>query len=401
MSADILTLNAGSSSLKFSLFRDRADAGLDLVLSGGVERIGDRPAIKAKRADGLPIDTADLPPQASSGDDGALRQVLDLIGRAAPGVTIEVIGHRVVHGGIAFETPVIVEQQVLDALAQLEPFAPLHQPHNLTGIRSAGEAFPGALQVACFDTSFHRNHPWVNDVFALPMEYYDKGVRRYGFHGLSYEYISGYLKETAPLLHAGRVVVAHLGNGSSMCAILNGRSVGSTMGFSALDGLPMGTRSGQLDPGVLLYLMQEGMGHHEISDLLYTRSGLLGLSGLSNDMRTLEASGDARAARAIDYYVFRVRRELGALAAVLGGLDAVVFTGGIGEHSARVRRSVCEGLGWLGIEIDAHENDQHARVISTDLSRVRVLVIPTNEELVIARAASALARARPTKDTGR
>ncbi|MEO1000102.1 MAG: acetate/propionate family kinase, partial [Pseudomonadota bacterium] len=287
--------------------------------------------------------------------------------------------------------PVVLDDAVIAELSRFSPFAPLHQPHNLAGVAAARAAFPGTLQVACFDTAFHRGHPWVNDVFALPRDFYDRGVRRYGFHGLSYEFIANRLAHLAPTLHAGRVVVAHLGNGASMCAMQGGRSVGSTMGFSALDGLPMGTRCGQLDPGVILYLLsQEGMTPDEIADLLYTRSGLLGLSGLSNDMRRLEAAGTREAGEAIDYFVFRIRRELGALAAVLGGLDALVFTGGIGEHSAMVRERVCEGMGWFGIELDRAANAAAETVISTALGRVRVMVVPTDEEFVIARAAEAL-----------
>ncbi|MGL5447982.1 MAG: acetate/propionate family kinase, partial [Rhabdaerophilum sp.] len=245
-------------------------------------------------------------------------------------------------------------------------------------------------QIACFDTAFHRNHPWVNDTFALPRALYDEGVRRYGFHGLSYEYIAAELARIAPSLSKGRVIVAHLGNGASMCALHDGRSVASTMGFSALDGLPMGTRCGQLDPGVLLYLMdQKGMTAEQISDLLYRQSGLLGLSGLSNDMRTLEAAAKPEAAQAIDYFVFRCQREVGAMAAALGGIDALVFCGGIGENSRLIRSRICERLDWMGIEIDHARNAANAQVISSELARATVLVIPTNEEIVIARAARA------------
>ena len=288
----------------------------------------------------------------------------------------------------------VVDDAVLAKLDRLSPFAPLHQPHNLAGIRAAQAAFVDAVQIACFDTAFHRNHPFVNDTFALPMRYYEKGVRRYGFNGLSYDYIAGHMADAFPDLHDGRVVVAHLGNGASMCGMRAGQSVCSTMGFSALDGLPMGTRSGQLDPGVLLYLMeQEQMSASEISDLLYKQSGLLGLSGLSNDMRRLEASGTDAAERAIAYFTFRIRHELGALAAVLGGLDAVVFTGGIGENSCRVRAEVCNGFGWMGLTFDDAANAEDATEISTAGSVVKALVIPTNEELVIARAAAAAAAA--------
>jgi acetate kinase len=284
-----------------------------------------------------------------------------------------------------------VDEALLVELERLSPFAPLHQPHNLAGIRAATAAFPGVSQVACFDTAFHRSHPFVNDVFALPRALYDEGVRRYGFHGLSYEYIAGELARIAPGLAEGRIVVAHLGNGASMCAMQKGRSVASTMGFSALDGLPMGTRCGQLDPGVLLYLMdQKGMSAAQISDLLYKQSGLLGLSGLSNDMRTLEAAGTPEAAQAIDYFVFRCQREVGAMAAALGGIDALVFCGGIGENSRLVRARICERMAWMGIEIDHTRNAANAAVISSDLARTTVMVMPTNEELVFARAARAL-----------
>ncbi|MGF1658616.1 MAG: acetate/propionate family kinase [Rubrimonas sp.] len=381
-----LTLNAGSSSIKFGLF-DIAGAAPAPLMTGLVENIGGAARMKAefgaeKRAQEL-SGAADHP--------GALGEILSLVRTEFPQARIEAVGHRVVHGGPAHGEPALLTATLLAELAKLEPFAPLHQPHNLAGVRAAMAAFPDAAQIACFDTAFHRNHPWVNDVFALPREFYDKGVRRYGFHGLSYDYVSGELARIAPHLHAGRVIVAHLGNGASMCALQGGRSVGSTMGFSALDGLPMGTRCGQLDPGVLLYLMeQEGMDARAISDLLYKRSGLLGLSGLSNDMRALEASDTPEAAQAIDYFVFRIRRELGALAAVLGGLDALVFCGGIGENARRIRERICEGMGWIGLEIDHAANAANATVISAELSRVRALVIPTDEEIVIARAAQRL-----------
>ena len=385
-----LTFNAGSSSLKFGLFKLGAEPVE--TASGQVERIGsDQPRLVLRSALGETLEDRALPEDAGRDHSGAVAQVLDSLGQGFPDAKIDVVGHRVVHGGPVFAEPVTVDDDVIAQLTRYVPFAPLHQPHNLAGIHAARAAFPAALQVACFDTGFHRNHPWVNDVFALPRRFYDQGVRRYGFHGLSYEYIEGEMARIAPHLHDGRVVVAHLGNGASMCGMLRGRSVVSTMGFSALDGLPMGTRSGQVDPGVLLYLMgQEGMSADEISDLLYTQSGLLGLSGLSNDMRTLEAAGTPQAEQAIDYFVFRVRRELGALSAVLEGLDAVVFTGGIGEHSSLIRGRVCEGLKWLGLELDRGLNARGAQLISTDLSRVRVMVIPTNEEIVIARAASRL-----------
>jgi len=263
------------------------------------------------------------------------------------------VGHRITHGGIDFVAPTELTPSVLEKLEALAPLAPLHQPHNLKGVQAAKEAFPDAVQIGCFDTAFHRGHPWVNDTFGLPRKYYDKGVRRYGFHGLSYEYITSELVRTEPKLADGRVVVAHLGNGASMCAIRDEHSVASTMGFSALDGLPMGTRCGQLDPGVMLYLMEaEGMSASEISHMLYRESGLKGLSGMSNDMRALQASDTPEARQAIEYYVYRIRREIGAMAAVLGGIDGLVFCGGIGENSGPIRSKVCDGMEWLGIDLD-------------------------------------------------
>jgi len=389
----ILTLNAGSSSLKFGVFS--ADAEPTERLSGAVERIGSEAILHLVPGEGQPVERV-LGADGAPDHDAAVNVMLEAIGDLADVQDIAAVGHRIVHGGPTFTDPVEIDAAVLVEIERLTPFAPLHQPHNLAGIRAAKARFPDALQVACFDTAFHRNHPWVNDVFALPREFYEKGVRRYGFHGLSYEYISGEIKRIAPHLHAGRVVVAHLGNGASMCAMLDGRSVSSTMGFSALDGLPMGTRSGQLDPGVVLFLMeQEGMSAAEISDLLYRRSGLLGLSGISNDMRTLLEAGTRTAEEAIDYYVFRVRRELGAAAAALGGLDALVFCGGVGERSVPIRARICDGLQWLGIELDHGRNAEGAMIVSAELSRARILVIPTREEQVIARAAAAKLAARP------
>ncbi|MEX0329332.1 MAG: acetate/propionate family kinase [Ruegeria sp.] len=385
----VITLNAGSSSLKFGLFKLGVNDPA-LVCSGLVDRIGMPDAqVEAETADGNHV-TDDAPgPIADQAE--ALERALNMLERHFPEMDVSAVGHRIVHGGAEIDTPQPLTPQMLKALEKFSPFAPLHQPHNISGSRAAMERFPDAAQIACFDTAFHRSHPWVNDVFALPREFYDKGVRRYGFHGVSYDYISGHLAETAPLLHAGRVVVAHLGNGASMCAMVNGRSVGSTMGFSALDGLPMGTRCGQLDPGVVLYLMdQEGMSADEIADLLYNKSGLLGLSGMGNDMRVLEQADTRESRQAINYFTFRIRRELGALTAVLGGLDAVVFTGGIGENSRLIRDRVCGDMGWFGIELDPDANADNSRIISTDLSRVCVMVIPTNEELVIARAAADL-----------
>ena len=381
----VLTLNAGSSSLKFAVYTSDSDHPL---VTGLVDRIGTNATLKLKDQRGF-----DLPTKTDglTTHQEALTTVLSAIEPELDGQSIDIVGHRVVHGGLWYDAPVMVTDEVLERLTTLEPFAPLHQPHNLSGIKAAKAAFPNAPQIACFDTAFHRHHPYVNDTFAIPRAYYDKGVRRYGFHGLSYDYIAGELRRIAPTIVQGRVVVAHLGNGASMCAIQDGKSVASTMGFSALDGLPMGTRCGQLDAGVVLYLMdQEGLSATDISDMLYKKSGLLGLSDLSNDMRTLEASDSLEARQAIDYFVFRIQRELGGMAAAMGGIDALVFCGGIGENSAFIRDRVCERTAWMGIEIDHSRNDAHARVISTEMSRTTVMVIPTNEELVIARAAREL-----------
>ena len=379
----ILTLNSGSSSVKFAVFQ--AGSEPNEKLRGQIEGLGALPRLKAERG-GEPIADQVFPRHEIADHASALTAVLDFLGAHMGGAEITAVGHRIVHGGTEYTGPVILNDQRLDDLARLNPLAPLHQPHNVSGVRAAMRAFPNALQVACFDTAFHRSHPWVDDTYALPRELYREGVRRYGFHGLSYEYVTGKLFEIAPHHAAGRVVVTHLGNGASMCAIRDGQSVGSTMGFTALDGLPMGSRCGQLDPGVVLYLMsQKGMTADEIEDLLYRRSGLKGLSGLSQDMRELEAARTPEAMGAIDYFVFRVRREIGAMTAILSGLDALVFCGGIGEHAWSVRERVCQGFEWIGIELDEMRNRAGVTVISSDRSRVRVLVVPTNEELMIAR----------------
>ncbi len=387
MSGLTLTLNAGSSSLKFALF---PEAGETPMATGMVDSIGADATLKLRDGESNELDASRT--SGFADHTQALDGVLGALGASFPGLSITAVGHRVVHGGPDFAVPVVIDDTNLARLETFSPFAPLHQPHNLAGIYAAAAAFPDAVQVACFDTAFHRSHPFVNDTFALPRDYFEKGVRRYGFHGLSYEYIAGALAEKAPLLASGRVVVAHLGNGASMCAMQDGRSIASTMGFSALDGLPMGTRCGQIDPGVLLYLMdQEGMDAKAISDLLYKQSGLLGLSGISHDMRTLEASDVPEARQAIDYFVYRIQREIAGMAAALGGIDALVFCAGIGENSRLIRARVCERLEWMGIEIDHQRNASNGPLISSDLSRTQVLVLPTNEELVIARAARRLA----------
>jgi acetate kinase len=386
MSRHVVTLNAGSSSIKFALFELDGRDPVALAI-GLVEMLGEQRRIKVHDGNGAPIHE-DAWPDAGGAPfhTEALRRVLAWRLGAFPDANVVAAGHRVVHGGVHYDSPVLVTDEVLRYLETLVPLAPLHQPHNIAGILAAREAWPHVHQVACFDTAFHRAHPFVNDVFALPRRFYDEGVRRYGFHGLSYEYITEKLRQVAPLHAAGRVVIAHLGNGASMCAIRDGQSVASSMGFTALDGLPMGTRCGQLDPGVVLYLMQEKkMSAEAITDLLYRESGLKGLSGISHDMRELEASDRPEALQAIEYFVFRIRRELGGLAAVLKGLDAMVFCGGIGEHAWQVRERVLEGMEWIGIELDRTANQANAQVISSERSRVRVFVIPTNEEAMIAR----------------
>ena len=389
----ILTLNAGSSSIKFALFA--SGPTLDECVRGQIEGLGSAPQLQAEQAGKTiadeRLDAGEVVDQAS-----ALAVVLRFLEHTAGQVTVAAVGHRVVHGGVDFSESVVLDEERFKALERLNPLAPLHQPYNLSGVRAAQSAFPDAAQVACFDTAFHRAHPWVSDTYALPREFYQQGIRRYGFHGLSYEYVIDRLKQVAPFHEAGRVVVMHLGNGASMCAIRGGQSVGSSMGLTALDGLPMGTRCGQLDPGVVLYLIQErGMTPAEVQDLLYHRSGLKGLSGLSHDMRELEAAGTAEAMQAIDYFAFRIRRELGSMAAILSGLDAVVFSGGIGENAWRVRERVCAGFEWLGIEMDHARNRAGDMVISSDRSRIRVLVIKTNEELMIARHTARLLSRSP------
>jgi len=377
----ILVLNSGSSSIKYTLYAGRSE-----LLTGQISGLGAAPHITLHS---LVSDTGiDRPLSADEGSShgAALGALLPVLESELGGRRVDAVGHRVVHGGVTHTAPLRITADVMADLRSLEPLAPLHQPHNLAGIEAARDAFPDALQTACFDTAFHRKHPWVNDTFALPRPLYDEGVRRYGFHGLSYEFICSHLKATRPEAYEGRVIVAHLGNGASMCAIRDGQSIGSTMGFTALDGLPMGTRCGQLDPGVVLYLLTtKGMSPDEVSDLLYKKSGLKGLSGISQDMRTLTESDDPRAAQAIDYFVFRIRRELGAMAAVLGGLDTLVFTGGIGENAALIRERVCAGQDWLGLAIDTAKNENRDEDISAAGSQIQVLVIPTNEEEMIRR----------------
>ena len=380
----LLILNAGSSSLKFSLF-DLAAGSLIDCLRGQIDGLGADVRFKAKFADGSPAESVDL-------DDGAYRNAGDALGflwtwldNALATRRLVAVGHRVVHGGTQFSLPVSIDDAVLDALAGLVPLAPLHQPHNLAPIRRLMSTHPQLPQVACFDTAFHRTQPIEAELFALPRAYYDEGIRRYGFHGLSYEFIARRLSELSPRAANGRTVVAHLGSGVSMCALQQGRSIATTMGFTALDGCPMGTRTGNLDPGVVLYLARErGLSLDAIEDLLYKRSGLLGLSGVSSDMRELETSTEPGARLAIDYFVYRLAREVASLASALGGLDALVFTAGIGENSAMIRSELCQRLRWLGLELDAAANASGELCLTLPGSRVEAWRIPTDEERMIA-----------------
>jgi acetate kinase len=385
----ILVVNAGSSSLKFQIF-EMTDAGLKRCIRGQIDGIGSRPRLVASGADGAVLvdrryatETVDHLPAAIA-EARTWLQTLE-------GFTLRAIGHRVVHGGPNFAKPILIDHDVLDTLATFQELAPLHQPNNLAPIRLAMEINPDVPQVACFDTAFHRGHAPHTDCYALPSTYYEHGVRRYGFHGLSYEYIAERLAEVAPDIAGGRIIVAHIGSGASMCALKEARSVETTMGFTALDGLPMSTRPGQMDPGVVLYLIdQKGMTVSEVTNLLYRSSGLKGLSDISGDMRDLLSSDDARAAFAIDHFVHRCALSAGMLAAALGGLDAFVFTAGVGENSAPIRARISERLAWLGAELDAAANEAGQTVISTPASRVALCVLPTDEELMIARHTLAL-----------
>ena len=385
MSNAIVVLNAGSSSIKFSLFIDHGET-LKADVRGQIEGLYTAARFVSKTPDGAVKAEKSWPAGLNLGHDGALDHLIGHLRSELPGDRLIGLGHRVVHGGMAYTQPVQVDEAVLKVLETFIPLAPLHQPHNLAPIRRALERAPELPQVACFDTSFHRTQPDVAQMFALPAELREGGVLRYGFHGLSYEYIASILPDIDPKAAQGRSVVLHLGNGASMCALEAGRSLASTMGFTAVEGLPMGTRSGSLDPGVILYLMdQRGMDARAIEHLIYTQSGLLGVSGISSDMRTLLSSENPQAKLAVDLFLYRIRRELGSLAAALGGLDTIVFTGGIGENAPVIRSRVCRDAAWLGVDIDETANTTGRRCISTGSSRVAVWVIPTNEELMIAR----------------
>lgn len=384
----IAVLNAGSSSIKFALY-DQGLAGA-LLFRGQVERIGQTPRLEAKDAAGKVVTERNWP-EGKLDHEAATTEIIALGRELLHGRPVVAFGHRVVHGGTEFSAPVLIDDKVLAKLAELVPLAPLHQPHNLAPIRAIARVSPHLPQVACFDTGFHRSQPALAQVFALPREITAAGVRRYGFHGLSYDYIVARLKETEPELAHARLVIAHLGNGASLCAVRGGRSVASTMGFTAVDGLMMGTRSGALDPGVLLYLMQErGFDAADIEDLLYRRSGLLGVSGLASDMRTLRQSRAPEATEAIALFIYRIVREIGSMVAALGGLDALIFTAGIGEHDAATRAEVVSGCAWLGLTLDEARNQDGRGRISSEASRVSAWVVPTDEERMISRYTSEL-----------
>jgi acetate kinase len=389
----ILVLNAGSSSIKFCVFRL---AGRELLrdLRGQVSGLGTTPKFLMRRNDATLIDR----PLAGSPmtHAAALDTLLTSLEEHLEGARIVGVGHRVVHGGLEYMAPTVLTEDVVARLERYVPLAPLHQPHNLAAIREMLERLPGIAEVACFDTAFHRTIPEVAQLFALPPRFARAGIRRYGFHGLSYEFVASRLPALDARAASGRTVVFHLGNGASMCAMLGGRSVATTMGFTALEGLPMGTRCGSLDPGVLLFLMDElGLEPREIEQLIYHESGLLGMSGVSSDVRELLASPDPAAAAALDVFVYRAGRELGSLAAALGGLDAIVFTAGIGENAAEIRARICRAAAWLGVELDEVANARHGPRISSAGSKVLAYVVPTDEESMIARhVARIIAEAR-------
>jgi acetate kinase len=380
----LVVINAGSSSIKFSLLTGRSSDALAGIAHGEIEGIATAPHFFARDQQGRPLVEQLWDPRTAY--DDLLDQLMAWIERHLGPNRLAAAGHRVAHGGSAYIAPQLVTPAVLADLRALAPLAPLHQPHNLAPIDAFARRHPGLPQVACFDTAFHASSPRISRLYGLPEALTAEGIWRFGFHGLSYEYIAGELPKREPRALAGRVIAAHLGSGASLCAMIGGQSVASTMGFSALDGLPMGTRCGALDPGVVLYLLQEkGMSAKAIETLLYQQSGLLGVSGISSDVRELLASSDARAREAIELFVYRCAREIGSLAAAAGGLDALVFTAGIGEHAPQIRAGICAQSAWLGIRLDPAANDAGGPRISSAASPVSVWVIPTNEELMVAR----------------
>lgn len=386
----ILILNAGSSSLKFSVYSPAKDKSWQPVTRGQVDGIGTAPVLIAKDADGKQIANQKLDSTVKDAHK-ALEVLAAWLRTQFTNAKVLGVGHRVVHGGTKYFRPTLVTNQVLADLKKLIPLAPLHQPFNLAAIEAVFQRLPDVPQVACFDTGFHRDHNEVVELIPLSKEIRQQGVQRYGFHGISYEYISSALPQVAPAIAEGRVIVAHLGSGASLCAMKNGKSVDSTMGFTAMDGLCMGTRPGSLDPGVVLYLFQTlGLSAKEAETMLYKKSGLLGISGISNDMRILLERSEPEAKLAVDYFIYRIAKEIGALTAVLGGLDALVFTAGIGENSPVIRQRICKASSWLGIELDDDANGRKEACISKPHSKVSAWVIPTDEELMIAKHMSGL-----------
>jgi acetate kinase len=380
-----LVLNAGSSSLKFCVYWRSEVEDWCLESRGQIEGVGTSPRISARDAAGEILIDQKLDAKVCDGFN-ALETLAAWLSFMYGDGQVVGVGHRVVHGGTQYARPTVVTPEVLAELYRLVPLAPLHQPYNLAAIEAVSERFPDVPQVACFDTSFHRSQSRVAKLIPLPREVCGSEVQRYGFHGLSYEYVASVLPRVAPEIAGGRVIVAHLGSGASLCALKDGKSVDSTLGFTTLDGLCMGTRPGAVDPGVILYLFQSlGLSPKEVETILYSSSGLLGISGISSDMRDLLASSEPEARLAVDYFVYRAVKDIGALAAVLSGIDGLVFTAGIGENSAEIRRRICESSAWLGIELDTEANARKGPKISGSASRVSVWVIPTNEELMIAR----------------
>ena len=380
-----LVLNAGSSSLKFCVFERSATEDWHLESRGQIEGIGTAPRITARDADAQALVDRQLDGKVRTQRD-ALEALAGWLRSMYGGARVLGVGHRVVHGGSRFKGPTIITPEVLAELHRLAPLAPLHQPHNLAAIEAVSQRLPDVPQVACFDTSFHRTQPPVAELIPLPAEIRRTGVQRYGFHGLSYEYIATVLPQVAPEIAGARVIIAHLGSGASLCALKAGQSVDSSLGFTALDGLCMGTRPGSLDPGVVLYLFHDlGLTAKDVATTLYKKSGLLGISGISSDMRDLLESQEPDARLAVDYFIYRAAKEIGAMAAALGGVDGLVFTAGIGENSPEIRRRICESSAWLGIELDSAANTRKQTRISTANSRISVWVVPTNEELMIAR----------------
>jgi len=386
MPGTILVLNAGSSSIKVGVFGPGGADGPERLLAGQVEGIGTRPHAMAKTGRGAVVLDQHWPEGEGPVDhEEALALILRGLTKDDRDWQPVAVGHRVVHGGPHFSAPAVFDADVRRQLEELVPLAPLHQPHNLKGIAAATAAFPKAVQIACFDTAFHRTHPWVADTYALPRKYYADGIRRYGFHGLSYDFVARAMRRLAPSVAAGRMVVAHLGNGASLCAIRDGKAVDTTMGFTPLDGLPMGTRCGQIDPGVLLHLlMHAGLTSEELTTLLYHQSGLLGMSGLSSDMRDLLNAATPAAADAVDYFVYHVTRAVASMTAALGGLDGLVFTAGIGEHAPAIRKRICGNLAWMGLALDEVANNHGGPCISQPGSKVSAWVVPTDEERMIA-----------------